>query len=100
MCSFNSLNGQPGCANPHLETDILKKEWGFDGFVVSDANAVRNLVTHGFARDLAEAGARAVNAGVDMEMAIADPGKPGVIVGHAASVNRRKKVFRKKLKNK
>ena len=47
--------------------------WGFEGFVVSDANAVRNLLTHGFAADLTDAGARAVNAGVDLEMAISDP---------------------------
>ena len=52
---------------------MLRDTWGFDGFVVSDANAVRNLVTHGFAADLTDAAARAVNAGVDMEMAISDP---------------------------
>src|SRR4029079_8909249 len=47
--------------------------WGVAGVVVSDANAVRSLETHGFAADLTDAGARAVNAGVDMEMAISDP---------------------------
>ena len=52
---------------------MLRETWGFEGFVVSDANAVRSLVIHGFATDLSDAGARAVNAGVDMEMAIADP---------------------------
>ena len=40
MCSFNAINGVPGCANSHTETDILKKEWGFDGFVESDYTAV------------------------------------------------------------
>ena len=40
MCSFNSLNGVPGCANHYTETDILKKEWGFDGFIESDYTAV------------------------------------------------------------
>jgi beta-glucosidase len=55
-----------------LFTEVLRETWGFDGFVVSDANAVRNLLTHGFAADLTDAGARAVNAGVDMEMTIAD----------------------------
>ncbi len=52
---------------------MLRGTFGFEGFVVSDANAVRNLLTHGFAADLTDAGARALNAGVDMEMAIADP---------------------------
>jgi beta-glucosidase len=56
-----------------LFTEVLRETWGFGGFVVSDANAVRNLLTHGFAADLTDAGARAVNAGVDMEMAISDP---------------------------
>ena len=52
---------------------MLRQAWGFGGFVVSDANAVRNLVTHGFAADLTDAAARAMRAGVDLEMAIQDP---------------------------
>ena len=51
---------------------MLRGTLGFEGFVVSDANAVRNLLTHGFAADLTDAGARAVNAGVDLEMVISD----------------------------
>ena len=43
MCSFNSINGEPGCANKRLETDLLKKEWGFDGFIESDYTAVAEL---------------------------------------------------------
>jgi len=43
MCSFNAINGVPGCANKYLETDVLKKEWGFDGFVESDYTAVAEL---------------------------------------------------------
>ena len=43
MCSFNAINGVPGCANKRLETDILKKEWGFDGFIESDYTAVAEL---------------------------------------------------------
>jgi beta-glucosidase len=73
MTAYMDLNGVPATGNHWLFTDVLRDTWGFDGFVVSDANAVRNLATHGFARDLPDAGARAVNAGVDMEMAIADP---------------------------
>ena len=45
MCSFNAINGVPGCANHELETDILKHEWKFDGFIESDYTAVDEL-TH------------------------------------------------------
>src|SRR4029079_13915103 len=45
MCSFNAISGVPGCANPHTETDILKKEWGFDGFTESDYTAAADLRT-------------------------------------------------------
>ena len=73
MTAYMDLNGIPATGNRWLFTEILRGEFGFDGFVVSDANAVRNLLTHGFAADLTDAGARAVNVGVDMEMAIGDP---------------------------
>jgi beta-glucosidase len=72
MTGYMDLNGIPATGNRWLFTEVLRGTWGFDGFVVSDANAVRNLRTHGFAADLTDAGARAVNAGVDMEMAISD----------------------------
>ena len=73
MTAYMDLNGIPATGSHWLFTEILRGAWDFEGFVVSDANAVRSLVTHGFARDLPDAGARALNAGVDMEMAIADP---------------------------
>ncbi|XVV15113.1 glycoside hydrolase family 3 N-terminal domain-containing protein [Actinoplanes sp. CA-131856] len=73
MTAYMDLNGVPATASRWLFTEVLRETWGFDGFVVSDANAVRNLVTHGFARDLPEAAARAVSAGVDLEMATHDP---------------------------
>ncbi|HEY6886736.1 MAG TPA: glycoside hydrolase family 3 N-terminal domain-containing protein [Solirubrobacter sp.] len=73
MTAYMDLNGIPATGNRWLFTDVLRGAFGFEGFVVSDANAVRNLVTHGFAADLADAAARALNAGTDMEMAIADP---------------------------
>jgi beta-glucosidase len=73
MTAYMDLNGIPATGNRWLFTDVLRGTWGFEGFVVSDANAVRNLVTHGFARDLPDAAARALSAGVDMEMAIGDP---------------------------
>jgi beta-glucosidase len=73
MTAYMSLNGVPATGNRWLFTDVLREALGFDGLIVSDANAVRNLVTHGFARDLPDAAARALGTGVDMEMAIADP---------------------------
>jgi beta-glucosidase len=73
MTGYMDLNGIPASGNRWLFTEVLRETWGFEGFVVSDANAVRNLVTHGFATDLGDAAARAVNAGTDMEMAITDP---------------------------
>ncbi len=73
MTAYMDLNGIPASGNRWLFVDVLRKLWGFDGFVVSDANAVRNLMTHGFAADLTDAGVRAVEVGVDLEMAMADP---------------------------
>ena len=80
MCSFNAIDGVPGCANPYTETDILKREWGFDGFIESDYTAVTELRAcpgvapeggpcgHGVAADGREAAALALNAGTDSEM--------------------------------
>jgi beta-glucosidase len=73
MTAYMDLNGIPATGNRWLFTDVLRGAFGFQGFVVSDANAVRNLVTHGFAADHADAGARAVAAGIDMEMAMVEP---------------------------
>jgi beta-glucosidase len=73
MTAYMDLNGVPASATRWLFTEVLRDAWGFPGFVVSDANAVRNLVTHGFSADLTDAAARAISAGVDMEMAISDP---------------------------
>lgn len=73
MTGYMNLNGIPATGNRWLLTEVLRQEWGFDGFVVSDAQAVRNLTTHGYAADLADAAARAIDAGVDLEMAIAEP---------------------------
>ena len=56
MCSFNAINGVPGCANHETETDILKHEWHFDGFIESDYTAVDELIRHGIAGNGADAG--------------------------------------------
>jgi beta-glucosidase len=73
MTAYMDLNGVPATGNHWLLADVLRGAWGFGGFLVSDAQAVHNLRTHGFAADLTEAGARALMAGVDMEMAVGDP---------------------------
>lgn len=72
MTAYMDLNGIPATGNRWLFRDVLRDEWGFQGFVVSDAQAVHNLKTHGFAEDLTDAGARAVDVGIDLEMAIGD----------------------------
>ncbi|MCA0294685.1 MAG: glycoside hydrolase family 3 C-terminal domain-containing protein [Actinobacteria bacterium] len=73
MSAYMDLNGVPASGNRWLLTDILRTEFGFDGFVVSDANAVRSLEVQHFASDLTDAAARALNAGLDMEMCMFDP---------------------------
>src|SRR4051794_37978951 len=73
MTAYMDLNGIPATGNRWLLEEVLRGAFGFDGFLVSDANAVRNLATHGFAVDLADAAARAVNVGLDLEMAMTDP---------------------------
>ena len=68
MTAFNEIGGVPATASEYLFTDILRGEWNFDGFVVSDYTAINELIPHGVAADSAEAGALALKAGVDMDM--------------------------------
>lgn len=68
MTSFNELNGVPATANSFLLKDILRKEWGFSGFVVTDYTGINEMVKHGFATDEKNAGELALHAGVDMDM--------------------------------
>jgi beta-glucosidase len=68
MSAFNSLNGVPASANPFTLTQILRKEWGFQGFVVSDYSSIGELVAHGVAANDAAAARKAFLAGVDMDM--------------------------------
>jgi beta-glucosidase len=68
MSAFNDLNGVPTSANPFTLTKILRDEWKFDGFVVSDYTSVEELIKHGLAANGMEAASYALNAGVDMEM--------------------------------
>jgi beta-glucosidase len=68
MSAYMDLNDVPATGNRWLLHDVLRDEWGFKGFVVSDAWAVRNLVTHGFASDSEDAAYRAISAGLNMDM--------------------------------
>ncbi|HQE92760.1 MAG TPA: beta-glucosidase BglX [Anaerolineae bacterium] len=69
MSAYMDLNDVPASGNRFLLTDVLRGEWGFAGFVISDAFAVGSLVTQGFARDGRDAAFRALSAGLDMDMA-------------------------------
>ena len=68
MASFNELDGVPAHANKHLMQDILRDEWGYRGFVVTDYTGINEMVCHGYAADEADAGRLAINAGIDMDM--------------------------------
>ncbi|ATP57724.1 beta-glucosidase BglX [Pedobacter ginsengisoli] len=67
MTSFNDINGVPATANKWLMTDLLRKQWGFKGFVVTDYTAINELIDHGLG-DLQAVSALSLNAGVDMDM--------------------------------
>ncbi len=68
MSAFNDLNGVPASGNPFTLTKVLRGEWKFDGFVVSDYESVKELIKHGLVADEAGAARAGLNAGVDMEM--------------------------------
>lgn len=68
MNSFNILNGIPATGNSYLQREILKGQWGFKGFVVSDWNSIGEMVTHGFVKNDYEAALAAITAGSDLDM--------------------------------
>ena len=68
MSAFSDLNGVPASGNKWLMTDILRKEWQYTGFVVSDWESIGQLTTHGFSKDYKDAAYEAADAGIDMEM--------------------------------
>jgi beta-glucosidase len=68
MSSFNTINGVPASANPFTLTQILRKEWGFDGMVVSDWQAINELRDHAIGADDATVARKALEAGLDMDM--------------------------------
>jgi beta-glucosidase len=68
MTSFNEIDGVPATGSKYLMTDILRKEWNFTGFVVTDYTSIMEMIPHGIAEDTASAAALALEAGVDMDM--------------------------------
>ena len=68
MTSFNEIDGLPATANKWLLDDVLRKQWGFKGFVVTDFASIRELVDHGIAEDYKQGSELAINAGTDMDM--------------------------------
>ena len=68
MCAFNDLNGVPASGNKHLNVDILRHEWQFDGLLVSDWGSIGNMVAHGISIDLCQTAAQSLDAQVDMDM--------------------------------
>jgi beta-glucosidase len=68
MNSFNELNGIPATGNTYLQRNILKGDWKFDGFIVSDWGSINEMISHGYAKDNKQAAEIALNAGSDMDM--------------------------------
>lgn len=68
MCSFNDINGTPSTGNKHLNIDILRNEWGYDGLLVTDWSSISQMITHGFSADLKDASHSAIDSRVGMDM--------------------------------
>lgn len=68
MTSFNEVNGVPSSGNSYILKDVLRNQWGFDGFVVSDWNSITEMIDHGYSENEKDAANAASNAGLDMEM--------------------------------
>lgn len=68
MCAFNDINGVPASGNKHLNVDILRNEWQFDGLLVSDWGSIMNMVSHGIATDRLQTAMQSLDAQVDMDM--------------------------------
>ena len=67
MSSFNDINGPPATGNKWLMTDLLRKRWGFQGFVVTDYTAINEMMEHGMGTE-PQVSALALNAGIDQDM--------------------------------
>ncbi|KAK6176560.1 hypothetical protein SNE40_014822 [Patella caerulea] len=74
MCSYNSINGIPSCANKELITDILRNEWGFKGYVISDAGAIEHIISgHKYINNSVDTVAACIKAGCNLELGPSDP---------------------------
>lgn len=91
MTSFNEIDGIPATGNKWLLTDLLRKRWGFKGFVVTDYTAVNEMIAHGVVKGEYDAGALALNAGVDMDM------QDGIFASQLKKLLQDKKVTRQQL---
>lgn len=102
MSAFNALDGVPSSANSFTLTQVLKHEWGFRGFVVSDWTAVREIMLHGIADDGATAARKSFIAGVDMDMQsnLYLPSLPGLVRSGAVSMDRLDDAVRRVLRAK
>jgi beta-glucosidase len=92
MSAFNSLNGVPSSANPYLLSTILRHEWGFRGTVVSDYQAIQELIDFGFAANGADAARLALTAGVDIEMGVQVPSQYATYPAYGPALVRSGKV--------
>ncbi|MFD0860588.1 beta-glucosidase BglX [Sungkyunkwania multivorans] len=91
MTSFNEINGIPATGNHYLLRDILREQWNFDGFVVTDYTSINEMVHHGYAENLKHAGELAMNAGVDMDL------QGGVYLEHMEASIREGKISEERL---
>lgn len=91
MTSFNEIDGTPATANKWLLTDLLRREWGFKGFVVTDYTAINEMIAHGNVKDEYDAGGAALRAGVDMDM------QGGVFAGQLQKLLKDGKVTQKEI---
>ncbi|XP_061452808.1 uncharacterized protein LOC133370462 isoform X2 [Rhineura floridana] len=86
MCSYNRINGIPACANRKLLTDILRGEWGFQGYVVSDEGAVELImIGHNFTHSFLETAIASVNAGCNLELAFGQRNNVFMFVSEAVA---------------
>ncbi len=92
MTSFNDINGMPATGNKWLLTEVLRNQWKYKGFVVSDYNAVGELINHGVAKDKEDAAIIAYNAGLDMDMVTAGCLELGIALS-------KKKITKKQIDN-
>ncbi len=102
MSAFNAIDGVPASANPFTLTQVLRNEWGFRGFVVSDWTAIREIMLHGIADDGATAARKSFMAGVDMDMQsrLYLPELPGLVRSGAVPMERLDDAVRRILRTK